>query len=158
MAAWDDDLTGVHRDIAADPAKLLHVLAGPGTGKTFAMIRRVARLLVDGTSPESVLALSFTRTAARDIREQLTKLDVAAAADVRASTLHSICFGILGSQQAFAHTNRVPRPLLSYEIDCLEEDLKTDFGGKKAIRRLLKAYESAFARLQHGYARSCSFR
>jgi superfamily I DNA/RNA helicase len=45
MMAWDDGITGTHRDIAVNPARVLHVLAGPGTGKTFAMMRRIARLL-----------------------------------------------------------------------------------------------------------------
>ena len=44
MTTWDIDLKGIHKDVAADPTKLVHVLAGPGTGKTFAMMRRVARL------------------------------------------------------------------------------------------------------------------
>lgn len=149
MTAWNDGLVGVHLEIAADQAPALHVLAGPGTGKTFAMIRRVARLLSEGVPPDSILAVSFTRTAALDLREQLLGLAAPGASDVRASTLHSLCFGVLSSQQAFSHTNRVPRPLLSYEIDCLEEDLKATFGGKKAVRRLLKAYEAAWARLQH---------
>jgi superfamily I DNA/RNA helicase len=48
MATWDVDLKGIHKDVAADPTKLVQVLAGPGTGKTFAMMRRVARLLEEG--------------------------------------------------------------------------------------------------------------
>lgn len=157
MPLWNDGLAGVHLEIASDQGTVLHVLAGPGTGKTFAMIRRVARLLSLGVAPDSILAVSFTRTAALDLREQLLSLVAPGASDVRASTLHSLCFGILSSQQAFSHTNRVPRPLLSYEIDCLEEDMKSAFGGKKAVRKLLKAYEAAWARLQQdtpGYAPS----
>jgi DNA helicase II / ATP-dependent DNA helicase PcrA len=54
--AWDSGLGGVHRDIAGDPSPSLHALAGPGTGKTFAMTRRIARLLETGTSPQKILA------------------------------------------------------------------------------------------------------
>ena len=60
--AWSDGIDGVHRDIAAEPRAPVHVLAGPGTGKTFAMIRRIARLLEAGVVPEKILAVSFTRT------------------------------------------------------------------------------------------------
>jgi DNA helicase II / ATP-dependent DNA helicase PcrA len=157
MTTWDKDLTGIHKSVAADAAKIVHVLAGPGTGKTFAMIRRVARLLEEGAVPEQILAISFTRTAARDLREQLTKLGTPGAENVRASTLHSFCFSILGTQQAFAFTKRSPRPLLSFEIDCLEADLASLFQGKRKIRKLLAAYEAAWARLQHeqaGHAKS----
>jgi DNA helicase-2/ATP-dependent DNA helicase PcrA len=148
MMAWDDGITGTHRDIAVNPARVLHVLAGPGTGKTFAMMRRIARLLQDKVTPKRILAVTFTRTAARDLREQLCSLGVPGADDVRAATLHSLCFSILSSQQAFAFNQRTPRPLMSFEIACLENDLAGAFGGKKATRRFLEAYEAAWARLQ----------
>jgi superfamily I DNA/RNA helicase len=148
MTAWDEGITGTHRDIAADPARVLHVLAGPGTGKTFAMMRRIARLLQDEVPPQRILAVTFTRTAARDLREQLSALGVSGADDVRAATLHSLCFGILSSQEAFAFNQRTPRPLMSFEIACLKDDLAGSFGGKKATRRFLEAYEAAWARLQ----------
>lgn len=148
MAPWHQGLVGVHKDIAADPATALHVLAGPGTGKTFAMMRRIARLLEEGVPPREILAVSFTRTAARDLREQLGELGVAGADTVQASTLHSLCFKILNREEAFPYTNRVPRPLVACEIDCLEEDLANAFGGKRATRRLLQAYEAGWARLQ----------
>jgi superfamily I DNA/RNA helicase len=37
---------------------------------------------------------------------------------------------------------------MSFEIACLEDDLAGSFGGKKATRRFLEAYEAAWARLQ----------
>lgn len=157
MAIWDVDLKGIHKDVAADPNKRVHVLAGPGTGKTFAMMRRVVRLLEEGIPAEKILAVTFTRTAARDLREQLAKLGVPGVDNVRASTLHSVCFSILGTQQAFDITKRSPRPLMSYEIESLETDLADLFGGKLNTRKLLAAYEAAWARLQHedpGHAKS----
>src|ERR1043165_6022965 len=144
---WDSGLSGAHRDIAANPGHILHGLAGPGTGKTFAMMRRIARLLEQGVDPRNILAVTFTRTAARDLREQLSGLDVPGSDEVRATTLHSLCFGVLSSQEAFAFNQRTPRPLMSFEIDCLENDLAHFFDGKKATRRLLEAYEAAWARL-----------
>ena len=53
---WDDDLTGVALNIAASDESPLRVLAGPGTGKTYAMKRRVMRLLQEGADPRRVLA------------------------------------------------------------------------------------------------------
>jgi hypothetical protein len=43
--AWDEGLVGTAREIAATDRTPLRVMAGPGTGKSFAMKRRVARLL-----------------------------------------------------------------------------------------------------------------
>lgn len=148
MAPWDDNLTGVLHDIAAEPSTPLHVLAGPGTGKTFAMMRRVARLLEEQVDPSRILAISFTRTAATDLRSQLDALTVPGVNDVRASTLHSLCFSLLSQFAVFALTNRVPRPLLDFEVKYLEMDLGARHGGIRAVRKLLEAYEAAWARLQ----------
>lgn len=149
---WDNNLAGVHRNIAADPADRIHVLAGPGTGKTFAMMRRIARLLEEGVAPERILAVSFTRTAARDLREQLQLLGIAGADQVLATTLHSLSFSILAREAVFEATRRVPRMLLSYEVEQLVNDLAPLFGGKVPVRENIEAYEAAWARLQRDEA------
>ncbi|MBU2471625.1 MAG: UvrD-helicase domain-containing protein, partial [Bacteroidetes bacterium] len=61
--AWNDGLTGKALAIAASKSKIIKVEAGPGTGKSFVMKRRVARLLESGISPRKILAVTFTRTA-----------------------------------------------------------------------------------------------
>jgi superfamily I DNA/RNA helicase len=138
----------VHYEIAATSATPIHVLAGPGTGKTFAMMRRVARLLEEQVSPADLLAVSFTRTAARDLNEQLNRLSVPGATMVHAGTLHSLCFSFLARSSVFDITHRVPRPLLGYEEEFLIIDLAAEYGGKRNVRRLISAYEAAWARLQ----------
>jgi superfamily I DNA/RNA helicase len=60
-----------------------------------------------------------------------------------------LCFSTLLAETVFQITNRRPRPLLSFEIGQLSNDLKKQFGGKKEVVRLLEAYEAAWARLQH---------
>lgn len=146
--AWDDGLLGVHREIAATDDRLLHILAGPGTGKTFAMMRRVARLLEAGADPRRLLAVTFTRTAATDLRHQLAALGIPGSEDVRATTLHGLCFGALAAEGVFEATGRTARPLLSHEVEQLVNDLKDDFGGKRSVRELQEAYEAAWARMQ----------
>lgn len=147
--AWDQNLTGTHREIAAEDRTPIHVLAGPGTGKTFAMVRRVARLLEDGIDPRRILAVTFTRTAARDLREQLEGLGLPSSENVRATTLHSLCFSALAREEAFGATGRTARPLLSYEIKQMVNDLARIFGNKSTVKQLLEAYEAAWARMQH---------
>lgn len=56
-------LQGPHLNIAAYPGTPLRVVAGLGTGKTFALMRRIARLLEQGAQPNGILAVTFTRTA-----------------------------------------------------------------------------------------------
>src|ERR1700684_4622367 len=108
--AWDTGLQGVHLAIAPYPGTPLRVVAGPGTGKTFALMRRVARLLEAGVSPEEILAVTFTRTAANDLVEKLAALGVAGAENVAAKTLHSLSFGMLSRAAVLHALGRVSRP------------------------------------------------
>ncbi len=68
---WNTGLTGPYLNIASYLGTPLRVMAGPGTGKTFALMRKVARLLETGTPPSSILVVSFTRTAANDLISNL---------------------------------------------------------------------------------------
>jgi hypothetical protein len=52
--AWDDGLVGVALSIAGTEESPLRVLAGPGTGKTYAMKRRVMRLLEEGADARRI--------------------------------------------------------------------------------------------------------
>jgi len=146
---WDDGLVGPARRIAELNHTPMRVLAGPGTGKTFALMRRVARLLQDGATPNRMLVCTFTRTAARDLEGELALLGVEGVDEVRAGTLHAFCFGLLGRDEVLEATGRVPRPLLRFEERFLLEDLNCDgFGGIRDRDRRLQAFNAAWARLQ----------
>ena len=146
---WDDDLVGPARNIAGLDHTPIRVLAGPGTGKTFALMRRVARLLQGGAMANRILVYTFTRTAARDIEGELAELGVDGANAVRAGTLHAFCFGLLGQEEVLDTTGRVPRPLLVFEERFLLKDLNgAEFGTIHDRRRRLQAFNAAWARLQ----------
>ena len=147
--AWDAGLVGVQLAIAGYPNSPLRVLAGPGTGKTSAMMRRVARLLEAGIPPHEILTVTFTRTAAHDLVSKLTTLGVPGANQVAAKTLHSLSFSVLGRAAVFQATQRTPRPLLDCELKMMVNDLKDQFGGKREVRRLIRAFEAYWATLQH---------
>ena len=52
----------------------LLVVAGPGTGKTLTIVRRIAWLIHHGVRPESILAVTFTNRAAREMKERTEAL------------------------------------------------------------------------------------
>jgi superfamily I DNA/RNA helicase len=64
---WNDGVQGSTLQFAGSESRLLRALAGPGTGKTFALLRRLMRVIETGVAPEEVLVLTFARTAAVDI-------------------------------------------------------------------------------------------
>ncbi len=68
------------------------ILAGPGTGKTHTLIAGIRALLDKGTPPENILALTFTRRAAEELRERLAADRPDDAAVPRADTLHAVAY------------------------------------------------------------------
>lgn len=142
-------MNGAAYDIAASLSPALRVAAGPGTGKTFALMRRVARLLEEGVHPYRIFVVTFTRTAAQDLLDSLERLDVPGSLDVRVGTLHRFCFQALSRSAILTTTGRVPRPLMGFEVRFLEEDLKRPGRGIRVCRALIKGFEAAWARLQH---------
>ncbi len=145
--SWDDGISGPHRDIAASDVPRIGVVAGPGTGKTqFGLMRRVVRLLEQGVPGDRILLLSFTRVAAADLRDKVAQLEADGVADVRATTLHGYCFGLLQRDSVLAITGRTPRILLDHERDLVLRDIGGDFGDIHQRRRLLEAFVAGWAR------------
>ncbi len=146
---WDDGLVDPWKRVAASEVSPLRVVAGPGTGKTFALMRRVARLLQDGCDPRNIFLCTFTRTAAADLARALSELKVPGTEKIRAGTVHSFCFGLLARHEVLQVTGRVPRPLFDFEQRFLLEDLSgSDFRGIRACEQRLEAFNGAWARLQ----------
>ena len=56
---------------ASDPEASAWVSANAGTGKTEVLVRRVLRLLIAGSKPESILCLTYTKTAAAEMQNRL---------------------------------------------------------------------------------------
>jgi len=68
------------------------ILAGPGTGKTKTLIGRVKYLLDQGIDPASILVVTFTRAAARELQERLQSMLPPGIQPPRADTLHALAF------------------------------------------------------------------
>ncbi len=59
--------------LATSPLNNVVVHAAAGTGKTWLLTSRIIRLLLEGSEPGAILAITFTRKAASEIRERVTE-------------------------------------------------------------------------------------
>ncbi len=71
----------------------LLVLAGPGSGKTRVVTRRVAHLVERGVPPWQILAITFTNKASQEMAERVQHL--LPGSRVRVSTFHKFCASLL---------------------------------------------------------------
>src|SRR5215468_3820149 len=59
--------------IACDPRRSVVVEACAGAGKTWMLVSRILRALLEGARPQEILAITFTRKAAGEMRERLSQ-------------------------------------------------------------------------------------
>ena len=72
------------------------VLAGPGSGKTLVITRRVEYLIKKyGVRPEQILVITFTKAAAKEMRERFARITKEDRFPVTFGTFHGIYYGIL---------------------------------------------------------------
>ena len=72
------------------------VVAGPGTGKTSILTLRIANILKrTDTSPDSILALTFTESGVYSMRKKLAEIIGSSAYKVNIYTFHSFCNDII---------------------------------------------------------------
>lgn len=103
----------------------LLILAGAGSGKTRAITRRIAHLVLErGVRPQEVLAITFTNKAAGEMRERVERLEVPRGAWV--STFHAMCARIL--RRDIEHLGVWTRDFTIYDTD----------DRQKLIRELIK--------------------
>lgn len=73
----------------------LLILAGAGSGKTGTMTHRIAYMIERGISPFSILAVTFTNKAAREMKGRVEDLVGGIAKEMWIMTFHSLCLRIL---------------------------------------------------------------
>ena len=82
------------------------VLAGPGSGKTFVVTRRIKYLIEQHhVKPEDILVITFTKAAAEEMQERFLRLNEGMCYPVCFGTFHSVFFQILRHTYRFTAQN-----------------------------------------------------
>ena len=90
------DLNEPQREAVTTIEGPVMVIAGAGSGKTRALTYRVAYMIQEGVDPFSIMALTFTNKAAREMKERIMQLvNASDARNVWMGTFHSIFARIL---------------------------------------------------------------
>lgn len=133
------------------------VLAGPGSGKTLVITRRVEYLIKKhGVRPEQILVITFTKAAAKEMRERFTRITKDERFPVTFGTFHGIYYGILkwayrmNASNIFSEEEKTAllrEVIAGMELEMEDEKeflqgIASEIGQIKNNRLLLEEYES----------------
>ena len=105
-----------------------YVTAGPGSGKTFTVVRRTANMIAGGIDARHICLFTFTNKAAREIRERVVSYIGDTAKLITVGTYHSVCCKVLRKHaKAIGFDNN---------FTILDSDESA-----KIIKKLAKAYD-----------------
>ncbi|WP_026179887.1 DNA helicase II [Hahella ganghwensis] len=96
VTAVIDPLNDAQRQAVTSSARNLLVLAGAGSGKTRALVHRMAWLIqVDNLNPNAILAVTFTNKAAKEMRHRVEELMHLPTRGMWIGTFHSLAHRLL---------------------------------------------------------------
>jgi DNA helicase II / ATP-dependent DNA helicase PcrA len=120
---------------ATQSSKNVLVLAGPGTGKTTALIGRYSHLIKSGFRPDQIFCCTFAKKASEEIKERVQKETGIAARSLPIGTFHSLALGLLRKDGNRIGLELPKKVLVGFErIKVINEIKKT--------REIAKLYEN----------------
>lgn len=123
MAASREQLQAIHHGDGP-----MMVLAGPGSGKTYTITRRIQYLIEHhGVPPEQILVVTFTRAAALQMQERFECLMSGDGGNVAFGTFHAIYFHILKRSYHYDQSNIITeKEKRIYLKEALEQNLEEE--------------------------------
>ena len=136
------------------------VLAGPGSGKTTVITNRVRYLTEKaGVDPSHILVITFTRAAAREMKERYAQMTRAGCSRVSFGTFHSVFFLILKLAYRYQAANIVREEQRIQFIKTLlgRCDLEVEDEGEfiSSILSEISMVKGEMMDLDHYYAKNC---
>ena len=125
---------GQHKAVYCESDKIV-CLAGAGTGKTFALLSRIRRLIEEGADPQSMLVLTFTNAAAQNMRDRFNDANCP-----EFMTFHAFCYSLITNNLAVRKQlgyTEVPRIVSDAEYKLIMNRAKLDSGVKLNTKQML---------------------
>lgn len=94
------------------------VIAGAGSGKSTCLVNRIKKLVECGTNEDDIVAITFTKNSANDLKKKLSELNIS---NVCVGTFHSICAKILSKKGVMFKTG-----MKEYEVENLFKKISSD--------------------------------
>ena len=136
------------------------VLAGPGSGKTSVIVERTAYMINEGDiSPANILVVTFSRAAAKEMKERFLSFTGQKYTPVTFGTFHGVFYGILKQAYGFTAANI----LSDEEKSGILKELALNYGGDLAeegdfaeeIAKEISVVKGNKISLEHYYSSCC---
>ena len=116
-------LNDQQRDAVLCRSRIVYVSAGPGSGKTHMLTSKHIDYIVSSPSPQKIVALSYTNTAAREIGDRFRKKasGITSRYSFYNGTIHSFCYRMMRQYKDTAFDYTI---LDDEELSELAEDIK----------------------------------
>ena len=136
------------------------VLAGPGSGKTSVIVERTAYMINEGgISPANILVVTFSRAAAKEMKERFLNFTGQQHTLITFGTFHGVFYGILKQAYGFNASNI----LGDDEKSAILKELALNYGGELAeegdfteeIAKEISVVKGNRISLEHYYSSCC---
>ncbi|WP_143321586.1 ATP-dependent helicase [Clostridium sp. HBUAS56010] len=137
------------------------VLAGPGSGKTFTITHRIHHLIHDlGVNPSNILVITFTKSAAGEMKERFEELMEGKTAPVSFGTFHAIFFRILKFAYRYDARSIVrDEQRIQYikeEMDQCRMEVEDEADFVSSVLSEISSVKGEMIDLDHYYSKNCS--
>lgn len=110
------------------------VIAGPGSGKTTVITRRIKYLIESaGVSPADILVITFTRAAALEMEQRFKSITAGMEYSVRFGTFHSIFFWIIKRAYALDNSCIISDKEKRNMLDGIMKNMSMDYDNREDI-------------------------
>lgn len=142
QASYLGGLNEQQREAVLCPSDIVYVNAGPGTGKTHMLTSKLIDVIMTSPTPQKIVALSYTNTAARQIGERFKKkleqVGITKEYSLFSGTIHSYCYRTMKRfSKDFDYTILDDEELLE-----LAEDISRQYGERYTAYQILSCLKS----------------